>query len=55
VFTSSTAVIFAPVTNPTVLNETNWNTVSPEEVERLGRAAHPYHKYRVSKILAEKG
>ncbi|EKM78748.1 hypothetical protein AGABI1DRAFT_107237 [Agaricus bisporus var. burnettii JB137-S8] len=55
VFTSSTATIFAPVTKPTVLNESNWNTVTLEEVERLGRAATSHQKYRASKILAEKG
>ncbi|XP_006459379.1 hypothetical protein AGABI2DRAFT_65374 [Agaricus bisporus var. bisporus H97] len=54
VFTSSTATIFAPVTKPTVLNESNWNTVTLEEVERLGRAATSHQKYRASKILAEK-
>lgn len=55
VFTSSAAAIFKPATQPTILNETDWNDLSVEESEKLGKAAHPQDKYRASKVLAEKG
>jgi hypothetical protein len=55
IFTSSTGAIFAPVTEPTVRDETNWNDFAVEEVERLGRGAQPMSKYTTSKVLAEKG
>ncbi|EKM78749.1 hypothetical protein AGABI1DRAFT_107238 [Agaricus bisporus var. burnettii JB137-S8] len=54
ILTSSTATIFSPVTQPTVLNETHWNTVAVEEVERLGREANSFYKYMTSKVYAEK-
>ncbi|EKM78750.1 hypothetical protein AGABI1DRAFT_121174 [Agaricus bisporus var. burnettii JB137-S8] len=54
ILTSSTATIFSPVTQTTVMNETHWNTVAVEEVERLGREANTFYKYMTSKVYAEK-
>ncbi|KXN89087.1 NADPH-dependent methylglyoxal reductase GRE2 [Leucoagaricus sp. SymC.cos] len=54
VFTSSTAAIMIPVTEPTTFSESDWNSVSVREVEELGKEAHPMHKYRASKTLAER-
>ncbi|KAJ3561372.1 hypothetical protein NP233_g10238 [Leucocoprinus birnbaumii] len=54
VFTSSTAAVMVPVSEPTTFNESDWNTVSVEAVERLGKQALPMHKYRASKTLAER-
>lgn len=35
-------------------DESDWNNDSPKEVEEKGRNATPIHKYRVSKVLAER-
>jgi hypothetical protein len=55
IMTSTTGTIFAPVTQPTVRDETDWNSAAVEEVERLGRGAIPIYKYMTSKVLAERG
>jgi len=36
------------------LDETDWNTLSPKEVEERGWNAEGVHKYRASKVLAER-
>ncbi|KAG8892731.1 methylglyoxal reductase (NADPH-dependent) gre2, partial [Tulasnella sp. 403] len=36
------------------LDETEWNTTSPEVVTKEGRNASGWHKYRTSKVLAER-
>jgi nucleoside-diphosphate-sugar epimerase len=55
ILTSSTGAIYTPVTQPTILDETDWNDLAVEEVERLGRGAEPMSKYETSKVLAERG
>ncbi|KAI0827009.1 D-lactaldehyde dehydrogenase [Trametes gibbosa] len=57
VITSSVAAIanpLAPGEAPRMLNEEDWNQVSVKEVEAKGRAAPSMHKYRASKVLAER-
>ncbi|KAH9855692.1 D-lactaldehyde dehydrogenase [Lenzites betulinus] len=57
VITSSVAAIVtppAPGDAPRVYSEEDWNEVSVKEVETKGRAAAPMHKYRASKVLAER-
>jgi hypothetical protein len=39
---------------PTTFSETDWNEQAPAEIERLGRDASPWQKYRASKSLAER-
>jgi nucleoside-diphosphate-sugar epimerase len=39
---------------PTTFNETDWNDQAPAEIERLGRDASAWQKYRASKSLAER-
>ncbi|KAG8937757.1 methylglyoxal reductase (NADPH-dependent) gre2 [Tulasnella sp. 408] len=35
-------------------DEADWNDVSPREIELKGKDAEPIHKYRASKVLAER-
>ncbi|KAI0635003.1 D-lactaldehyde dehydrogenase [Trametes polyzona] len=54
---SSSAIISSPRPGeslPRVLDENDWNEESVKEVEVKGRDASPMHKYRASKVLAEK-
>ncbi|KAF8999638.1 hypothetical protein BDQ17DRAFT_1410630 [Cyathus striatus] len=54
VVTSSSVAIMTPPTKPTIFSEKDWNEESPKEIERLGKDAAAWHKYRASKTLAEK-
>ncbi|KAG8899394.1 methylglyoxal reductase (NADPH-dependent) gre2 [Tulasnella sp. 408] len=56
VITSSKASIMngKPQTGWPTFDETDWNDVSPREVELKGKDAEPVHKYRASKVLAER-
>ena len=43
-----------PADPPRTFTEDAWNKFSIREVEQKGREADPEHKYRASKVLAEK-
>ncbi|WVQ78700.1 hypothetical protein IAT38_000787 [Cryptococcus sp. DSM 104549] len=54
VVTSSVAAIMMPKTGPFTFTEEDWNTESPEVVEKEGDQAPGSHLYRASKTLAER-
>jgi len=54
VITASVACIVYDKGKPSTFDETDWNKESVEVVEKLGKAASPIHKYRASKVLAER-
>ncbi|KAG8993541.1 methylglyoxal reductase (NADPH-dependent) gre2 [Tulasnella sp. 427] len=55
VITSSVAaIVYDKGQSGVTYDEYDWNTESPTEVEQKGRDASPIHKYRASKVLAEK-
>ncbi|KAL7411337.1 D-lactaldehyde dehydrogenase [Mrakia frigida] len=54
VVTSSVASIIEPATPPHTFTEKDWNEFSIKEVAEKGAAADGGHKYRASKVLAEK-
>ncbi|KAG9048778.1 methylglyoxal reductase (NADPH-dependent) gre2 [Tulasnella sp. UAMH 9824] len=56
VITSSKASIVndKPQAGWPTFDETDWNDVSPREIELRGKDAEPIHKYRASKVLAER-
>ncbi|KAG8915735.1 methylglyoxal reductase (NADPH-dependent) gre2 [Tulasnella sp. 408] len=56
VITSSRASVLndKPQAGWPTFDETDWNDVSPREVELKGKDAEPMHKYRASKVLAER-
>ena len=43
-----------PADPPRTFTEDDWNNFSIMEVEQKGRGAEAEHKYRASKVLAEK-
>ncbi|KAG8853840.1 methylglyoxal reductase (NADPH-dependent) gre2 [Tulasnella sp. 330] len=53
VITSSTASIVHEKASRT-FDDTDWNVTSPNEVEQKGKNASQWHKYRASKVLAER-
>ncbi|KAG8843534.1 methylglyoxal reductase (NADPH-dependent) gre2 [Tulasnella sp. 330] len=53
VITSSIASIIHDKSSE-IFDETDWNVTSPNEVEQKGKGASAIHKYRASKVLAER-
>ncbi|KIO32641.1 hypothetical protein M407DRAFT_100661 [Tulasnella calospora MUT 4182] len=55
VITSSVAsIVYDKGREGVTYDESDWNTESPRLVEEKGRNAAPVHKYRASKVLAER-
>ena len=54
IFTSSAATIITTQPEFRVFNDDDWNETSTKQVEQKGRAAEQIHKYRASKVHAER-
>ncbi|KAG9026353.1 methylglyoxal reductase (NADPH-dependent) gre2 [Tulasnella sp. JGI-2019a] len=54
VITSTLGSIIHDKGSNKLFDETDWNTTSPREVEEKGRDATGMHKYRTSKVMAER-
>ncbi|KAG9041793.1 methylglyoxal reductase (NADPH-dependent) gre2 [Tulasnella sp. UAMH 9824] len=55
VITSSVAaIVYDKGREGVTYDESDWNTESPKEIDEKGRNASPIHKYRASKVLAER-